>query len=291
MVDRDSPGYPTFSVVGGAKNLWVGMFIVLVLLAAALLAPVIAPYDPQEIDLGRILQPVSWRHPLGTDYLGRDLASRIIYGARISVKIGFVATLISTVIGTLVGLVSAFGGGWIDSLLMRFTDMVMAFPSALLALAVMAVFDNPSVDLVFIVLGLIGWTSIARLVRGQVLSVKEEEYILAARASGLGPLRILFWHILPNVWSPVVVAMSLGVASNILTESFLSFIGLGAQPPLPSWGAIITEAQPYLTTRPWVSLFPGLAIFVSVLGFNLLGDGLRDRLDPQLSGGRWLKRF
>ncbi|MFC2076086.1 ABC transporter permease [candidate division KSB1 bacterium] len=264
-------------------NLWIGAGLTLLLVLGALAAPWIAPADPFRVDLARILGPVSGGHPLGTDYLGRDTLSRIVFGARISVRIGLVAALISMVIGTLIGLVAAFSGGWLDSLLMRFTDVLMAFPSALLALAAMAVFDNPSVEVVFIVLGLIGWTTIARLVRSRVLSIKEEEYILAARVSGLGSFNILFRHVLPNAFSPILVATTLAVASNILTESFLSFIGLGAQPPLPSWGAMITEAQPYLTTRPWASIFPGLAIFISVMGFNLLGDGLRDLWDPKTS--------
>lgn len=274
---RLSPALP------GLPSLWIGAGLTAVLVLTAVFAAGIAPFDPFAVDLSRILRPVSGENPLGTDYLGRDILSRLVYGARISVRIGLIAALISALIGTIVGLTAAFTGGWVDGLLMRFTDILMAFPSALLALAVMAVFDDPSVEIVFIVLGLIGWTTIARLVRSRVLSIKEEEYILAARVSGLSWFRIMLWHVLPNAWSPILVATTLTVASNILTESFLSFIGLGAQPPLPSWGTMITEAQPYLTTRPWASIFPGLAIFVSVMGFNLLGDGLRDLWDPRLS--------
>ncbi len=263
-------------------SLLFGVLVVLLLVVSALGAGVLAPYNPYRVDIEHVMAAPSLAHPFGTDYLGRDVLSRVLYGGRISLAIGLLAVAVSGVLGTLIGSLAGYFGGWLDEVLMRLTDIVLAFPTALFALAVMAIFENPTVTTIFIVLGLVGWGSIARLVRAEVLSIKARDYVLAARAVGVSPAGILLRHILPNTVGTLSVALTLGVASNILTEAWLSFLGLGAQPPLPSWGAMITEGQFYLTSRPWVCIFPGLAILVTVLGFNMAGDGLRDRLDPRL---------
>ncbi|MEA2063079.1 MAG: ABC transporter permease [Gemmatimonadota bacterium] len=263
-------------------TLLIGLVLVVLLVTSAVGADWLAPFDPYKVDISRVMEPPSWEHPFGTDYLGRDVLSRVIHGGRISLAIGVIAVLIAGVVGTLIGSVAGFAGGWIDEVLMRLTDIVFAFPTALFALAVMAVFENPTVTKIFIVLGLVGWAGIARLVRAEVMAIKERDYVTAARAIGLGRVRIVTVHILPNTVGTLSVALTLGVAGNILTEAWLSFLGLGAQPPVPSWGAMITEGQFYLTSRPWACVFPGLAILLTVLGFNMLGDGLRDVLDPRL---------
>jgi len=262
----------------------VGLAIIVILIVVAVLAPVLSPYDPIEPNVSRetMTQPPSWSHPLGTDSLGRDVLSRLVYGARISLQVGIVAQLVTLLIGITVGAVAGYCGKWIDHVLMRFTDMVFAFPTALFAIAVMAVFENPSIGKIILVLGLIGWPGVARLVRAQVIAVKEHEFAQAARALGSGDLRIVVRHILPNSMAPILVAATIGVAGNILTESWLSFLGLGAQPPTPSWGSMITDGQAYMINKPWLCMFPGLAIVITVLGFNLFGDGLRDALDPRL---------
>lgn len=264
----------------------LGLVLIFVLTVSALFAPWITGYSPYQVQIENITAPPSWDHFFGTDDLGRDLFSRVVYGSRISLLVGVIATLIAVAVGSAIGIVAGFYGGWVDSLLMRTTDIVLAFPTALFAIAVMAVFENPSIDKVFLVLGLIGWPGMARLVRGQVLSLRELDYVQAARALGMTNLRILWRHLLPNTAAPILVLASLMIPGNILTEAWLSFLGLGAQPPLPSWGSMITEGQAYLETKPWICVFPGLAIFVTVLGFNLFGDGLRDYFDPKLKRRR-----
>lgn len=264
----------------------IGLALTVALIIGALGADLFSPYDPYSVDMDAVMVPPSGAHLFGTDYLGRDLLSRVLHGGRISLAIGVLAVLISGLVGTTVGAIAGFAGGWVDEVLMRLTDIVLAFPTALLALAVMAVFEDPTVGKIFIVLGLVGWAGIARLVRAEVMTLKERDYVLAARSVGVGPLGVVLRHVLPNTLGTLLVVLTLGVASNILTEAWLSFLGLGAQPPLPSWGAMITEGQYYLTTRPWVCLFPGVAILLTVLGFNMLGDGLRDVLDPKLRRGR-----
>ena len=267
-------------------TLMIGLLLVALLVLTAAAADWLAPADPYKVDIGHVMEAPSWEHPFGTDYLGRDVLSRVIHGGRISLAIGVIAVLISGLVGTIIGSLAGFVGGWVDEVLMRLTDIVFAFPTALFALAVMAVFENPTVTKIFVVLGLVGWAGIARLVRSEVISIKERDYVTAARAIGLSPLRIVVVHVLPNTVGTLSVALTLGVAGNILTEAWLSFLGLGAQPPLPSWGAMITEGQFYLTSRPWVCVFPGLAILLTVLGFNMFGDGLRDVLDPRLKQKR-----
>lgn len=260
----------------------LGLVLIIVLTVCALFASSITSFSPYQVQIENITASPDPLHFFGTDDLGRDLFSRVIYGARISLMVGVIATLIAMSIGIFIGLVSGYYGGFLDSLLMRFTDIVLAFPTPLFAIAVMAIFENPSIDKVFVILGLIGWPSTARLVRGQVLSLREMDYVQAARALGMKERRILWRHILPNSLAPILVVATLMIPGNILTEAWLSFLGLGTQPPQPSWGAMITEGQAYLETKPWICFFPGIAIFITVLGFNLFGDGLRDYLDPKL---------
>ena len=267
-----------------SRNGLFGLLIVAGFLICAAAPGVISGRDPYSIDMtNRELAP-SLAHPFGTDSLGRDLFSRVAHGARISLKVGLLAMSISLLIGTALGAMAGYFGGIIDASIMRTTDIFLAMPAALFALAVMAVFENPSVNKIFIVLGLIGWTTIARLVRSRVMELRGEEFVLAANALGYSWPRVLFRHILPNAAAPIIVVATIGIAGNILTEAWLSFLGMGAEPHIPSWGRMITEGQPYLATasRPWIYVFPGIALFLTVMGFNMLGDGLRDVLDPTL---------
>lgn len=267
-----------------SRNAVIGMTIVGIFLFCALCAPLIAGQDPYAIDLAQKELAPSVHHPMGTDSLGRDVFARVIYGTRISLKVGVIAISISLLIGVLLGALSGFFGGMLDMVIMRATDIFMALPAAILALAVMAVFENPSINKIFFVLGFIGWTGIARLVRSRVMEIRNEEYVLASTALGFSRARTLFRHVIPNSMAPIIVAATIGIAGNILTEAWLSFLGLGAQPHIPSWGRMITEGQSYLVTasKPWIYVFPGMALFTTVIGFNLLGDGLRDVLDPTL---------
>ena len=266
------------------RNALIGLVIVVGFLFSAAFSSLISVQNPYEIDLDIKELAPSVNHPFGTDSLGRDIFSRVVYGSRISLKVGILAMTISVVIGTVLGALAGYFGGIIDTVIMRITDIFLAMPAALFALAVMAVFENPSINKIFIVLGFIGWTTIARLVRSRVMEIKNEEYVLAAVALGFGWLRILARHVLPNSMAPLIVAATLGIAGNILTEAWLSFLGLGAEPHIPSWGRMITEGQAYLSTasKPWIYVFPGMALFLTVMGFNMLGDGLRDILDPTL---------
>ena len=259
----------------------VGTGIVLVLAAIALLAPVLSPYDPSDMDDLHILSTPSRDHWFGTDRLGRDVLSRVIWGSRISLLVGFIAVGIATLIGVLLGALAGYYGRWVDSLIMRFVDLMLCFPTFFLILAVIA-FLEPSIWNIMVVIGATGWMGVARLVRAEFLSLKEREFVLSARALGASDLRIISRHILPNALAPVLVSATLGVAGAILTESALSFLGIGIQPPTPSWGNILTGGKDNLEIAWWLSFFPGLAILVTVLGYNLLGEGIRDALDPRL---------
>lgn len=259
----------------------LGGAIVLMIVLVALAAPLLSPYDPDEINVEEILNPPSLTHPFGTDPLGRDVLSRVIWGARVSLWVGFVAVGIAILIGIIVGALAGFYAGAIDAVLMRLVDIMLAIPTFFLILAVIAILE-PSIWNIMIVIGLTGWMGVARLVRGQFLSIKEMDYVTAARALGARDFRLIVRHILPNALSPVYVAAVLGVAGAILTESALSFLGIGVQPPKASWGSILTAGKDNIEIAWWLSVFPGLAIFVTVLGYNLLGEGLRDALDPRL---------
>jgi len=264
------------------KLAMAGLVLVAGLAAAAIAAPWIAPHDPTTIDARIILAGPSAQHLLGTDDLGRDVLSRMIYGARISLAVGFVSVGIAVFIGTTLGACAGFFGGVIDSLVMRFVDIMLCFPSTFLILTVIA-FIGPSIWNVMFVIGVTGWMGVCRLVRAEFLSLRERDFVVAARALGAGDARLIFRHILPNAMAPVLVAAVLGVAGAILTESGLSFLGLGVQPPTPSWGNILTAGKDNIDVAWWLSFFPGIAITVTMLGYNMLGEGLRDALDPRLS--------
>ena len=258
-----------------------GLLIVACLAIVAVISPLIAPYDPYAIDTWHILEPPSMVHLLGTDTLGRDCLSRLIYGARISLIVGIVAVGIATAIGAALGAVSGYYGGLIDAVIMRLVDIMLCFPAIFLIMAVIA-FLEPSIFNIMAVIGLTGWMGVARLVRAEFLSLKERDFVLAARLSGASDMRIVFSHILPNAIAPILVSATLGIGGAILTESALSFLGIGVQPPTPSWGNMLTEGKDNLDVAWWLSVFPGLAILITVLGFNLLGEGLRDALDPRM---------
>ncbi len=258
-----------------------GAAVVIALAVIALAAPLIAPYDPTDIDIENVLSPPSARHPFGTDDLGRDVLSRMIYGSRISLSVGFVAVGIALTIGLTIGSIAGYYGGKVDPVLMRIVDVMLTFPTFFLMLAVIAILE-PGIWTIMVVIGLTSWMGVARLVRAEFLTLKQRDFVLAAKASGAGNLRIIFRHIMPNALSPVFVAATLGVAGAILVEAALSFLGLGVQPPRPSWGNILSTGKDYIEVAWWLSLYPGLAILVTVLGYNLLGEGLRDALDPRL---------
>lgn len=258
----------------------IGSSVVLFFVLVAVFAPFIATHDPAFIDFNSMFLPPSSEYYFGTDELGRDVFSRVVYGTRISLFVGFVAVGISVAIGTVLGLISGYFGRWADLIIMRFVDIMLCFPSFFLILAVIA-FLNPSVFNVMVVIGLTSWMGVTRLVRAEVMSVRTRDYITAARVQGVGTFKILFKHIFPNVFTPIFITATLGIAGAILTESALSFLGLGVQPPTPSWGNILTAGKDNIMFAWWLSFFPGIAIFITVLGYNLLGEGLRDILDPK----------
>jgi peptide/nickel transport system permease protein len=260
-----------------------GLAVVLAFFALSVMSPVIAPYDPGRIDVDNILSPPSSKHLLGTDDLGRDVFSRMVYGAGISLKVGFVAVGIAVFIGIILGALSGYYGGLVDVIVMRIVDIMLCFPSFFLILSVIA-FLEPSIFNIMAVIGLTSWMGITRLVRAEFLSLKERDFVLAERAIGAGAPRIIFMHILPNALAPVLVSATLGIASAVLTESALSFLGIGVQPPTPSWGNMLTQGKEVLGVAWWMSVFPGMAILLTVLGYNLLGEGIRDAIDPRLKG-------
>ena len=260
------------AVLGGGL---LGFFLLV-----AVGAPILAPSDPLAQDLYNRLNPPCLSHPFGTEDFGRDLLSRVIYGSRISLRIGTVAVMLALVVGSLVGLVAGYWGGLLDQLLMRAMDLMLAFPSILLAIGIVAVL-GPGLENAMLAVGPVAIPQYARLVRASVLTIREQEYVAAARALGAGDFRILFLAVLPNCLAPLSVQSTLGLATAILDAAGLSFLGLGAQPPVPEWGAMLNGGRELILSAPWVLTFPGLAIFLSVLAFNLLGDGLRDALDPR----------
>ena len=259
----------------------VGFVIVSIAILAALLGPVLTPYDPAAQDLARRLEAPSLAHPFGLDELGRDILARILSGAQISLLVGLAVVSVSSIVGMLVGSVAGYFGGRVDDVISRIIDVLMAFPGILLAIALVAVL-GPSLTNVVIALSVIGWVGYARLVRGQALRAREFDFVQAARALGAGSRRIVVRHILPTALPAVVVQATLGMAGAIIAEASLSFLGLGVQPPTPSWGTMLDAGRSHLFDAPHLTIFPGLAIAVLVLGFNFLGDGLRDRIDPKL---------
>jgi peptide/nickel transport system permease protein len=263
------------------KLMVAGSGIVLLLFIVSILAPCLAPYDPGQIDLQNVLVHPSWRHLFGTDQLGRDVLSRMIWGARISLKVGFVATGIAIIIGTILGAFAGYYGGWIDASIMRFVDIMLCFPTFFLILAVIA-FLEPSIWNIMMVIGFTGWMGVTRLVRADFISLKERDFVQAAKVIGAKNARIIFLHILPNAFASILVAATLGIAGAILTESALSFLGIGVQPPIPSWGNILNAGKDNIDIAWWLSLYPGFAILITVVGYNLLGEGIRDLLDPRL---------
>ncbi|TDG00989.1 ABC transporter permease [Paenibacillus piri] len=263
------------------KRAMVGLWMVAVFVVVALLARWIAPYDPYDQNMQIMLESPSWSHPFGTDEFGRDILSRVIYGAQISLMIGIVGVLISVVFGVALGTIAGYFGSYIDSLIMRIMDIFMAFPSFLLALAIVSVL-GPSMANVMIAIGIFSVPTFARISRSAVISVKNKEYIEAAKAMGATNGLIIFKHVIPNSIAPIIVLSTLRIATAILTASGLSFLGMGAQPPTPEWGAMLSTGREYLRTSPHVSTIPGLAIMFMVLAFNMLGDGLRDALDPKM---------
>ncbi|MBX9675161.1 MAG: ABC transporter permease [Methylotenera sp.] len=258
----------------------VGFVIIVSVFVLAMLAPLISPYDPNDIDVKAILLAPSWQHWMGTDGLGRDVLSRMLHGGRISLLVGLVAVGIATAIGIVLGAISGYYRGWVDTLIMRLVDVMLSIPSFFLILAVIA-FLTPSIWNIMIVIGLTSWMGVTRLVRAEFLSLSGREFVLASRTLGAKDGRLIFTHLLPNSLTPIIVSAVLGVAGAVLMESGLSFLGLGVQAPQASWGNILTDGKEYIQFAWWLSLFPGLAILITVLGYNLLGEGLRDALDPR----------
>ncbi|MFH1644959.1 MAG: ABC transporter permease [Candidatus Omnitrophota bacterium] len=256
-----------------------GGVVVLLLAVVALFAPFLSPYDPTDVNIQQALREPSFNHLFGTDHLGRDVLSRIIFGARVSLSIGFSSVGIAVFIGLLIGSIAGYYGGRIDSFLMRFVDIMLCFPSFFLILAVVAVLE-PNITNIMIVIGITSWMGVARLVRAEILSLKDREFILAVRALGANDFRIIFFHLIPNAIGPVLVSAVLRVAAAVLIESSLSFLGLGVQPPTPSWGNILMEGKASLGVCWWLTLFPGVAILITVLSYNLLGEGLRECFSP-----------
>ena len=268
-----------------------GGVVVAFVAVLALLAPVIAPMDPNRPEVKKILDSPSTLHPLGTDQLGRDVLSRMLYGARVSLAVGFVSVGIATVIGIALGAAAGYHGGMVDALVMRLVDLMLVFPRFFLLLAVLG-FLRPSIWTIMAVIGLTGWMSVARLVRAEFLSLREREFVLWSQSIGASAFRIIWRHILPNAIAPVLVAITLGIPAAILAESGLSFLGLGVQPPHATWGNILSEGKDAIEIGWWLSVYPGVAILVTVLSYNLLGEGIRDALDPRLrqSVGRIVSR-
>ena len=280
------PPHPLQEKLRHDRFFQLGVLFVLLVLIAAVFAPWLAPHSPYTGDLraAYLVKPGS-RFLLGTDTQGRDVLSRVLYGARLSLTVGLISQSVAATIGIVLGLVAGYYGRWIDALVMRLADITLAFPTLLLLIAVAAAV-NPSLPVVFVVIGIVGWAGMARLVRSQVLVLRRSEFVVAARALGARDRRVLLRHLLPNVRTQVIIAATLGIAGAIMAEAALSFVGLGAQPPTPSWGSMVADGRDLLRVAPWISFAPGVAIGIAVLGFNLVGDGLREAFDPKLRGER-----
>jgi peptide/nickel transport system permease protein len=263
----------------------IGGVVVAMLVTLAVLAPALAPWDPNKPDTRRILTAPSAQHWMGTDQLGRDVFSRVLYGARVSLAVGFVSVGIATLIGVLLGAAAGYRGALVDGVIMRLVDLMLVFPRFFLLLAVLA-FLKPSIWTIMVVIGLTGWMSVARLVRAEFLTLREREFVVWSESVGASAVRVVFRHILPNALAPVLVAMTLGIPAAILMESGLSFLGLGVQPPHATWGNILTDGKDSLEIAWWMTVYPGLAILITVLSYNLLGEGIRDALDPRLRQSR-----
>jgi len=273
------------------KPAMIGLAVILVFVLAAILAPRLSPYHPEKSDLDHQLAAPSIKHLMGTDDLGRDLLTRILYGGRVSLSIGVMAMTLAVIVGAVIGGLAGYYGGWVDNLLMRFVDMMLSFPSLfVLIILAIALRDLPiealrgtafaSVFSIVLVIAVLSWMDVARLVRASFLQLKEQEFIIAARSMGASSLRIMIRHLLPNAMSPIIVAATFRVATSIITEAGLSYLGFGVQPPTPTWGNMLKNAQTYMTRAPWTAIFPGLMIFIAVIAINFIGDGLRDALDP-----------
>ncbi len=280
MKNSESLTSQTFHYLLKNKLAVIGGLLVMLVFVLSIFAPGIAPYDPAKIDIKNILVGPGWSHLLGTDDLGRDVLSRMLWGGRISLEVGFVAVGIATIIGIILGSIAGFYGGWIDSAVMRAVDIMLSIPTIFLVLAVIAILE-PSIINIMVVIGLTSWMEPARLIRAEFISLKEREFVIAARAIGAADGRIIMKHVLPNGLSPILVSATMGIGGAILIESALSFLGLGVQPPTPSWGSLLSSGKDNIEIAWWLSAFPGLAILVTVLGYNLLGEGIRDALDPR----------
>ena len=278
--NTESFTYQTFHYLMKNRLAVLGGVLVLLVFILSIFAPFIAPHNPSTIDINNILVGPSFSHPLGTDDLGRDVLSRMLWGGRVSLKVGFVAVGIATIIGVLLGSFAGYYGGWVDSVIMRSVDIMLSIPTIFLVLAVIAILE-PNIINIMIVIGLTSWMEPARLIRAEFISIKEREFVLAARAIGAPDNRIMLRHILPNGLSPILVSATMGIGAAILVESALSFLGLGVQPPTPSWGSLLSSGKDNIEIAWWLSAFPGLAILLTVLGYNLLGEGIRDALDPR----------
>jgi peptide/nickel transport system permease protein len=261
----------------------LGLAVAAFFVAVALLAPILAPYGADQQSLPDRLKPPTQAHPFGTDDLGRDVLSRVMLGAQISLRVGLLAVMLSLGVGSTLGLIAGYTGRWIDGLFMRSMDIVLAFPSTLLAIGIVAM-RGPSLDMALIAIGIVNIPIYARLARSMALSLKEREYVMAARCLGARGPRIIGRHVLPNALSPLIVQATLGIATAIIEAAALGFLGLGAQPPAPEWGLMLTNARAFLINAPWAMIFPGAAIMLTTLAFNLVGDGVRDALDPNLRG-------
>ncbi len=266
------------------KTALFGLFLVIMLIFIGVFAPWVAPFDPYDVDLDISLQAPSSEHWLGTDEEGRDVLSRIIFGARISLKVGIIASSLSLMLGAFLGLMAGFFRGWVETIIMRFTDVMFGFPALLFMIGITAAVPRPSIEVAMLAIGLVSWPGMARIMRAQVLTVAEQDYVSAAYSLGYSKRRIILRHVLPNSLAPVIVAFTMSIAGAVMAEASLSFIGLGAQPPEPSWGSMIAFGRMHLRGEWWISVFPGLAVAIMVIGFNLFGEGLRDALDPTMRG-------